>query len=135
MLVPHRLEIGGKTFVEPDVSPGAAGQVIAKPLMRQLVRFQTVAGIVQLGAGIVNHVVGLRGGADVLHAATEVTSHRLRVFCIRVLQTCLFGKELDHLRQPRRGDFSFFKLIWINIGLHRNARVFTGDGLVFAHDH
>ena len=38
MLVPHRLKVGGETFVEPDVGPRAASNVIAKPLVRELVR-------------------------------------------------------------------------------------------------
>ncbi len=34
MLVPHGLEVGRKTFIEPDVGPGAASQIVAKPLVR-----------------------------------------------------------------------------------------------------
>src|ERR1700730_6441732 len=37
VLVPHSLKVSGKTFIEPDVSPGTTSHVIAEPLVSQLV--------------------------------------------------------------------------------------------------
>ena len=42
-------EVGGEAFVEPDVRPVLAGQVVAEPLVRQLVRNQAVGVCLQRG--------------------------------------------------------------------------------------
>src|SRR5437868_2429817 len=102
MFIPHRLEIGGETFVEPDVGPVPAGHIITEPLVRELMRLQTVARGVELGPSVVNHVVGLRSGADVLHAAAEVTHSGLRILCVWIFQSSLFRKEFDHFGKTSR---------------------------------
>src|SRR5689334_913692 len=97
MLVPHRLEVGRETFVEPDVGPVPASDIIAKPLMGELMRFQTVARAVKLGPSVMNHIVGLGRGADVLHASAKIAHRCLCILCVWILHTSLFGKEFDHV--------------------------------------
>ena len=97
-------------------------------------RLQTIARLIELGARVVNHIVGLRGGADVLHAAAKIAHNGLRILCIWVLDTSLFRKEFHHLRQTRRGYFSFFDFTWIDVGYYRNARIFRRNGNVFANN-
>src|ERR1700691_6455651 len=43
LLAPQRLEVSREALVEPRVRPIAAGQQVAPPLMRELVRDQRIA--------------------------------------------------------------------------------------------
>ena len=49
MLGEERVKVGGKALVEPDVRPILAGQEIAEPLMRELVRDQAVGVALERG--------------------------------------------------------------------------------------
>ena len=68
---PHVFEVGGEALVEPGLGPFPAGDEIAPPLMRQLVRHQVVDVLVE-GCALVEHgLAGERGGGGVLHAAED----------------------------------------------------------------
>ena len=61
--------VGGKAFVQPDILPGSASHVIAKPLMKQLMGRECEGKPV------------LRGHGLVLHAATK-WGHTMTIFFI-----------------------------------------------------
>ena len=134
MLVPHRLKVSGETLIEPDVRPIAAGDVIAEPLMRQLVRLQTIGVAVKLCARIVNHIVGLCGRGNVLHAAAEISRHSLCIFFVRIFQSRFFGEEFDHFGKTRSSYFACLQLVRIDVSDNRNARVISFDGGVVTND-
>src|ERR1700730_10035801 len=90
VLVPQSLKIGGETLIKPDVGPRSTSNLITKPLMCEFMRLQPIARLIQFCPRIVDHIIGLRSGADVLHAATEISRHRLSILCIGVLQASLF---------------------------------------------
>ena len=135
MLVPHRLKVGCETFVEPDVRPVAACNVIAEPLVREFVRLQPILIAVKFGASVVNHVVGLRSGRDILHAAAEIARHRLRVLIVRVFQSRFFGEELDHFGKARRCNLASLQFVRIDVSDNGNPSVVAFNGHVFAYDY
>ena len=69
----ERVEVGGEALVEPEVRPVLAGQEVAEPLVRQLVRTRGRRSRAP-GSAIssCSAAVGHRGGRDVLHPAAEV---------------------------------------------------------------
>ena len=71
VLHPHLFHEGGEALVEPDMPPVAAGQQVAEPLMRQLVRHHVVGRVVEAGALVGHQAVTVRRRAGVLHRAEE----------------------------------------------------------------
>src|SRR5271156_1645897 len=59
-LAPQRLEVRCEALVEPRMRPVAAGQQVAPPLMRQLVRDQRIALEIEMRARVMQSAVGLR---------------------------------------------------------------------------
>jgi hypothetical protein len=53
MLDVERLKVGGEAFVEPDIGPVAALNVVTEPMLTQLVRHQIGAGVILVSALIV----------------------------------------------------------------------------------
>ena len=86
MLLPQRGHERGEAFVQPQVRPVLAGDQIAEPLVRQLVRKQPV-GLLQALARqhrILQVARGQRGSADVFHPAYhELVHHGLVVLVPR----------------------------------------------------
>ena len=75
VLAPDVLEVGGEAFVEPGLGPLAAGQQIAPPLVRQLVRDQRLDVVIERGALVEQREVGQRRRGGVLHAAEDELGH------------------------------------------------------------
>ena len=131
VLVPKRLKVSSETLVQPDIRPTATGHIIAEPLMGQLMRFQRISRGVEFRPRVVNHVVGLSGGTDVFHAAAKIAHGSLRILGVGIFHAGFFRKELDHLRQARRGDFSFLEFVTVNVRDDRDAGVLAHDGHKF----
>ncbi len=104
VLRPDQLEEGREALVQPAVRPVAAGQQVAEPLVRQLVRDQAVGVLIEAGAAVVEDRVRDRGGADVLHAAEdEVLDDHLRVLRVRVAHADAVGEQAHHLGRILEG--------------------------------
>lgn len=85
MLRVERLKVSRKTLIEPDIGPVMALHVIAEPLLAQLMVHQNRAGIVPVGALIVQRAIGQRSCTNVLLASEDEVLHRgLRVLLIRI---------------------------------------------------
>ncbi len=98
-------------------------------------RLQSVSGRIQFRACIVNHVVGLSGGADVFHAAAEISHRCLRILGIRVFHAGLFREEFDHLWQSRSRNSSFLEFFLINVGDDWNTVIVASYSGKFAYDY
>ena len=70
-LAPDAFEEGREALVEPRVRPIAAGDQIAEPLVREFVRDERIAREIEMGDGVVQRPVCLRGGRRILHAAED----------------------------------------------------------------
>ena len=101
---PHVLEIRGEALVEPAVGPVSARDVVAEPLMRELVRDEVVGRDVDGRLRVEQHVLVERGRRGVLHAAEdEVAHHDLRVLVPRVRDAEQLAEVLDHLGRALEG--------------------------------
>ena len=101
VLAPDVLEVGGEPFVQPGLGPLAAGQQIAPPLVRQLVRDEAVDVVIQRGPLVEQRQIGQRGGAGVLHPAEdELGDGDLAVARVRIGQADLLGEVVDHRAGP-----------------------------------
>jgi hypothetical protein len=58
MLVEQGIKIGREPLVQPGMGPVFAGEQIAKPLVRQLMGHQAVAGKIEVGALVVQRQIG-----------------------------------------------------------------------------
>ncbi len=77
--------------------PVAAGQQVAEPLVRELVRDERVAVGIEGGALVVEDGVGQRRRGGVLHAAEdEVGDDDLGVLLVRITHADLLVEEADH---------------------------------------
>ncbi len=95
---PDRFEIGREAFVEPGLRPIAAGDEIAEPLVRELVRDERFAREIEVRALVVQRAVGLRRRARVLHPAEdEIGDRDLRVARVRVRHADRRLERVDHL--------------------------------------
>src|SRR5471030_618632 len=80
MLRPQLLEVGREAFVDPDVRPVFGCDVVAEPLMRELMRCKTVTWLLDLELRRMKRECGLRCGRDVLHSSgREFLHHGLGV--------------------------------------------------------
>ena len=88
--------------------PVLAGQVIAEPLVRQLVRHQAVGIALESGDLVDEHAVGHRRRRDVFHSAGDEVGHAyLGVLVVGVRLAGLLAEKANHLRRvahepPRR---------------------------------
>ncbi len=97
VLAPDVLEVGGEPFVQPGLGPFPAGEQIAPPLVRQLVRDEAVDVVIERGPLVEERQIGQRGGAGVLHPAEDELGHGdLAVARVRVGQADLLGEVVDH---------------------------------------
>src|SRR5882724_5252385 len=90
VLIPKGLEVGCKALVKPQVRPTTAGHVISEPLVSKFVRLNTVAGLIGFLSSIVNYLVGLCRGRNILHTSTEVSCDSLCILCVRIFYARLF---------------------------------------------
>src|ERR1700683_2819543 len=98
MLRVQSLQICSKTLVEPDVSPVAPLDIIAEPVLAQLVGNEVRAGIILVGAFVVQRTIGQCGRTDVLLASEEEVLHcGLSVLLIRIINACGARKESNHV--------------------------------------
>ena len=102
VLAPDVLEIGREPFVQPGLGPFAAGEQVAPPLVRQLVRHQAVDVVVQSGPLVEQHQIGEGRGGRVLHSTeNEIGDGDLTVSAVGVGHADARGKIVDHLwRSP-----------------------------------
>src|SRR5487761_862900 len=98
-------KIGSESFVQPDAGPVVRLHIISEPVLTQFVRNQLCAGIVLVGARIVERIFGQGGRADVLLASeNEVVHRRLRILFIRIVNARRTGKEADHIWSEMKGS-------------------------------
>ena len=88
VLLPQEGEVVGKALVEPDVLPGGQRQVVAEPLVHQLVGNDELRGRVQP-----KEVERL-----VLHGIAQGAGHNHRAIGRKGIRTQQIGIELHHLR-------------------------------------
>src|ERR1700689_2015150 len=121
MLRVESLKICSKTLVEPDVGPFAPLDIIAEPVLAQLVGNEVRAGIILVGAFVVQRAVGQRGRTDVLLTSEEeVLRCDLSVLLIRIIDACGARKESNHVGSQGKGPAcrGFVDGIW-NIVINR----------------
>ncbi len=71
MLCVERFEVGRETLVQPDVCPVPPLHIVTEPMLPQLMGDQVRAGIILIGARIVQRPVGQSGCADILLAPSS----------------------------------------------------------------
>ena len=100
VLAPDVLEVGGEAFVQPRLGPLAAGQQIAPPLVRQLVRDQAVDVVVERGP-LVEQRMSVSVVALVFSMPPKMNSGT-GSGCTRVGvgDADLLREEVDHLLRP-----------------------------------
>ena len=103
MGIEERFVIGGEAFVEPDVTPVLAGDEVAKPLVRHLMRNQAFAVADIFGRVGEQGPVGQRRRGGVLHSAFDKIIHAdLVVFRPRIRDADFLVEELhDLFRRPK----------------------------------
>ena len=131
---PHRLHVGREALIQPYLAPIAACNVIAKPLVSQLVRLQRFAVSVEQFAIIMDHLLDLRGRRDILHSAAKILNERLRVLGVRILNTRDLREETDRRRQVLSCCGDLFGLVRIAEIVDRNAVKILHDGRRFGND-
>src|SRR5437762_6710532 len=98
---PNIFHKGGKSLVEPDVTPILASDEITKPLMTEFVGDEAVFIGEEFGGdfGMVEGIAGIGGGAGVFHATSdEIIDHRLSVFFPGIINAQLLAEEVNHGR-------------------------------------
>jgi len=89
VLVPHRLEIGGKAFIQPAMCPRSRGNKVAKPLVRKFVGLQRVTRRRRFPTARRESSSRFACSRDVSFRP-KVVHHRLGVFLVWILHTGLF---------------------------------------------
>src|SRR5262249_52655825 len=75
VFAPEVFGIGGKTFIQPDLSPVFARHQIAPPLMRQFMGDDVVIVYIERGAIVEQTAVCKGRSRGVLHCAAEKIVH------------------------------------------------------------
>ena len=132
-LAPQPLGVGGEALVEPDVLPQPEAEVVAEPLVRQLVHDHALGGdrVGEPVEGVDRPGLVLQREAEALQVVDDAAGGAERVL------TEVPGEEVDDLRlagERRRGDVPWCRG---QVGLRpddpvvvvaRAARGWAGDG-------
>ena len=105
MLYVERLQIRRKTLIEPDIGPVAPLHIVAEPMLAQLMGNDVRAGIILVGALIVQCPVGQGGRAHILLSPEDEVAHRgLRVLLVGVIEAAGARKKTDHVGRQTEGS-------------------------------
>jgi len=118
---PDAFAIRCEAFVEPRMRPITCRKEIAEPLVREFVRDEPIARIIEMRAFVVQGEIGLRRCGGIFHAAhRKVGDGDLPVPCERVRHTGKCSKRAHHLGRGAETSLALIPAALGNVIEHRN---------------